>query len=298
MNPDTDKVFKALADRTRRYLLDRLHEDNGQTLGELCERLEMSRQATTQHLAVLEAANLVSTVRRGREKLHYLNPVPLHRIQERWIDKFERPRLRSLSALKQRAEDAMTVKPEFVYVVYIESTPRRSGTRSPTPTPQVPTGATATSPTGRPAPPGSTAARTARASPTSSAMSWRAAAAPPRHHLGGSRRRTGRRTVHGHLRHRAASADRPAHRHPREPEGRGRTRRGRLRLGRGPLQPQVVPGDRPAPPAGAVALPDGVTRGGRTWCRRAATRPARGRSGRLRGCAVPLRRDRSAGRRG
>ena len=125
MNPDTDKVFKALADRTRRYLLDRLHEDNGQTLGELCERLEMSRQATTQHLTVLEAANLVSTVRRGREKLHYLNPVPLHRIQERWIDKFERPRLRSLSALKQRAEDAMTVKPEFVYVVYIESTPEK-----------------------------------------------------------------------------------------------------------------------------------------------------------------------------
>ncbi|WP_181766343.1 ArsR/SmtB family transcription factor [Streptomyces albidus (ex Kaewkla and Franco 2022)] len=120
-----DKVFKALADQTRRYLLDRLHEDNGQTLGELCERIEMSRQATTQHLAVLEAANLVSTVRRGREKIHYLNPVPVHQIQERWIDKFERPRLRSLSALKQRAENAMTAKPEFVYVVYIESTPEK-----------------------------------------------------------------------------------------------------------------------------------------------------------------------------
>ena len=94
---DLDKAFKALADPTRRYLLDLLHEQNGQTLGELCERVEMARQSATQHLAVLEAANLVSTVRQGREKLHYLNPVPLHEIQERWIDKFERPRLRALS---------------------------------------------------------------------------------------------------------------------------------------------------------------------------------------------------------
>lgn len=91
-----DKVFKALADETRRRLLDRLHERNGQTLGELCERIDMARQSVTQHLAVLEAANLVSTVRRGREKLHHLNPVPLHEIQERWIDKFERPRPRGL----------------------------------------------------------------------------------------------------------------------------------------------------------------------------------------------------------
>ncbi|MGH3313645.1 MAG: ArsR/SmtB family transcription factor [Streptomyces sp.] len=120
-----DKVFKALADQTRRYLLDRLHEHNGQTLGELCDRLDMTRQAATQHLGLLEAANLVSTVRRGREKLHYLNPVPLHQIQERWIDKFERPRLRALSAVKQRAENVMTTKPSFVYVVYIESTPER-----------------------------------------------------------------------------------------------------------------------------------------------------------------------------
>ncbi|MFI1255119.1 ArsR/SmtB family transcription factor [Streptomyces netropsis] len=118
-----DKVFKALADQTRRYLLDRLHEHNGQTLGELCERLDMTRQSATQHLALLEAANLVSTVRRGREKLHYLNPVPLHEIQERWIDKFESPRLRALSAVKRRAEEAMTDKPAFVYVTYIESTP-------------------------------------------------------------------------------------------------------------------------------------------------------------------------------
>jgi uncharacterized protein YndB with AHSA1/START domain/DNA-binding transcriptional ArsR family regulator len=120
-----DKVFKALADQTRRYLLDRLHEHNGQTLSELCERVDMTRQAATQHLAVLEAANLVTTVRRGREKLHYLNPVPLHEIQERWIDKFERPRLKVLSAIKRRAEEDMTDKPEFVYVTYIESTPEK-----------------------------------------------------------------------------------------------------------------------------------------------------------------------------
>src|SRR5215475_2720751 len=125
MDPDMDKVFKALADPTRRHLLDRLHERNGQTLGQLCERIRMTRQSTTQHLAVLEAANLVSTVRRGREKLHYLNPVPLHEIQERWIDKFERPRLRALSTLKRRAEEDMTDKPVFVYVTYIESTPER-----------------------------------------------------------------------------------------------------------------------------------------------------------------------------
>ncbi|HEY6424071.1 MAG TPA: metalloregulator ArsR/SmtB family transcription factor [Pseudonocardiaceae bacterium] len=120
-----DNVFKALADQTRRYLLDRLHQHNGQTLGELCERIGMTRQSATQHLAVLEAANLVSTVWRGREKLHYLNPVPLNEIQERWIDKFERPRLRALSTLKRRAEEDMTDKPSFVYVIYIESTPEK-----------------------------------------------------------------------------------------------------------------------------------------------------------------------------
>ncbi|MET8829225.1 metalloregulator ArsR/SmtB family transcription factor [Streptomyces sp. NPDC004610] len=120
-----DQVFKALADDTRRRLLDRLHEQNGQTLGELCARIEMTRQSVTQHLAVLEAANLISTVRRGREKLHYLNPVPLHEIQERWIDKFERPRLRALGALKRRAEEAMTDKPTYIYVTYIASTPEK-----------------------------------------------------------------------------------------------------------------------------------------------------------------------------
>ncbi|MGR3932088.1 ArsR/SmtB family transcription factor [Streptomyces sp. BRA346] len=120
-----DKVFKALADQTRRYLLDRLHERGGQTLGELCEHLAMTRQSATQHLAVLEAANLVSVVRQGREKLHYLNPVPVHEVQERWIDKFERPRLRALGAVKRQAEDAMAERPTYSYVIYIESTPEK-----------------------------------------------------------------------------------------------------------------------------------------------------------------------------
>jgi uncharacterized protein YndB with AHSA1/START domain/DNA-binding transcriptional ArsR family regulator len=120
-----DLVFKALADPTRRYLLDSLREHNGQTLGELCERVDMARQSATQHLAVLEAANLVTTVRRGRQKLHYLNPVPLNEIQERWIERFERPRLRALSAVKRRAEEDMSDRPTFVYVTYIHSTPQR-----------------------------------------------------------------------------------------------------------------------------------------------------------------------------
>jgi DNA-binding transcriptional ArsR family regulator len=99
-----DQVFKALADGSRRELLDRLFADNGQTLGELCERLDMTRQAVSKHLAILEEANLVATVRRGREKLHYLNPVPINEIAERWIGKFERHRLQALSELKQKLE--------------------------------------------------------------------------------------------------------------------------------------------------------------------------------------------------
>jgi len=99
-----DAVFKALADPSRRQLLDRLHARNGQTLGELCERLAMTRQAVSKHLAVLEAANLVVAVRRGREKLHYLNPVPIHEIAERWIDKYEHRRLQALSDLKKKLE--------------------------------------------------------------------------------------------------------------------------------------------------------------------------------------------------
>ena len=101
-----DAVFKALADPARRRLLDILHGNNGQTLGALCGHFDMSRQAVTQHLAVLEQASLVTTIWHGREKLHYLNPVPLHEIADRWIGKFERSRLRTVdqtAACPQRA---------------------------------------------------------------------------------------------------------------------------------------------------------------------------------------------------
>ncbi len=101
---DTDLLFKALADPSRRKLLDLLHGYDGRTLNELCEHLDMTRQGVTQHLDLLEAANLVATVRRGREKLHFLNPVPLQEICERWIAKFEKPRLKALSDLKKRLE--------------------------------------------------------------------------------------------------------------------------------------------------------------------------------------------------
>ena len=121
-----DLVFKALADPTRRLLLDRLREHNGQTLRELCERLEMARQSATQHLDILVRANLVTVVRRGRERLHYLNPVPIHEIEERWISGFEKPRLQAISAIKNQAEEyAMTngptSVPTYVYVTYIRA---------------------------------------------------------------------------------------------------------------------------------------------------------------------------------
>lgn len=101
---DTDLLFKALADRSRRKLLDLLYAHDGRSLGALCAHLDMSRQAVTQHLSVLETANLVATRWRGREKLHFLNPVPLQEIYERWIGKFERPRLKALAKLKQTLE--------------------------------------------------------------------------------------------------------------------------------------------------------------------------------------------------
>ena len=99
-----DAVFRALADASRRQLLDRLHGQNGQTLSELCRELDMTRQAVTKHLAILEGANLVATRRRGREKLHFINPVPINEIAERWIGKFDRPRLAALSDLKRSFE--------------------------------------------------------------------------------------------------------------------------------------------------------------------------------------------------
>jgi DNA-binding transcriptional ArsR family regulator len=102
-----DAVFKALADGSRRKLLDALRRQNGQTLGELCEHLDMTRQAVTKHLVLLEKANLVAVVWRGRDKLHYLNPTPLHEIYERWIGKYERHRLQALSDLKKGLESAV-----------------------------------------------------------------------------------------------------------------------------------------------------------------------------------------------
>ena len=103
---DPDALFKALADPSRRRLLDLLHANDGRTLNELCEHLDMTRQGVTQHLAVLEAADLVATLRRGREKLHFLNAVPLQQIYDRWIAKFEKPRLKALADLKRRMEKA------------------------------------------------------------------------------------------------------------------------------------------------------------------------------------------------
>ena len=97
-------MFKALADPGRRQLLDRLHVNNGQTLGELCQHLEMTRQAVTKHLKLLEAANLVAIIWQGREKLHFLNPVPILEIADRWIGKYERGRLRALADLKKNLE--------------------------------------------------------------------------------------------------------------------------------------------------------------------------------------------------
>ncbi|GAB2843248.1 SRPBCC domain-containing protein [Streptomyces deserti] len=122
-----DLTFKALADPTRRLLLDRLRERGGQTLRELCEHLDMARQSATQHLDLLVRANLVTVVRRGRERLHYLNPVPIHEIEERWISRFDRPRLQAISAIRNQAEEyAMTSAtspvPTYVYVTYIRAT--------------------------------------------------------------------------------------------------------------------------------------------------------------------------------
>ena len=126
MPVDLTPVFKALADQSRRQLLDRLHDRDGQTLGELCGSLDMARQSASQHLSVLEAAHLVSAVWHGREKLHYLNPVPLHEAQERWIDKFEASRLRALSGIRHSAEElAMTTQPTYVYVTYIKASPEQ-----------------------------------------------------------------------------------------------------------------------------------------------------------------------------
>lgn len=121
-------VFKALAHPTRRLLLDRLRRQNGQTLSELCHSLEMARQSVTQHLDLLAQANLVAIVHRGRERLHYLNPAPIHDIGERWIAAYDAPRLAALSTIRHRAEEytmttSTTPVPAYVYVTYIQATP-------------------------------------------------------------------------------------------------------------------------------------------------------------------------------
>lgn len=120
-----DEVFKALADPSRRLLLDSLNERNGQTLRELCSGLDMARQSVSKHLAILEAANLVTTVRRGREKLHYLNAAPINEIGERWITRYERDRVHALADLKRALEDTTMEKPSFVYTTYVRTTPER-----------------------------------------------------------------------------------------------------------------------------------------------------------------------------
>lgn len=120
-----DAIFRALADPSRRTLLDSLNARNGQALGELCGQLEMARQSVSKHLAILEAANLVTTVWRGREKLHYLNAEPINAIAERWIDQYSRERVRALSDLKRALESTPMERPQFVYTTYINTTPQR-----------------------------------------------------------------------------------------------------------------------------------------------------------------------------
>src|SRR3954470_21026640 len=122
---EMDDVFRALADTSRRRLLDSLNARNGQTLRELCEGLDMSRQAVSKHLAVLEGADLVTSVRRGREKFHYLNPAPINEIGERWINHYERGRVEALADLKRALEETPMDKPSFVYTTYIKTTPER-----------------------------------------------------------------------------------------------------------------------------------------------------------------------------
>src|SRR5438270_7186063 len=123
--PDLDDVFRALADPSRRALLDSLNARNGQTLRELCEGLAMARQSVSKHLAVLEAAGLVTTVRRGREKLHYLNAAPINEISDRWINRYHQRRVHALADLKRALEDTEMPSPEFVYTTYIKTSPER-----------------------------------------------------------------------------------------------------------------------------------------------------------------------------
>jgi DNA-binding transcriptional ArsR family regulator/uncharacterized protein YndB with AHSA1/START domain len=122
---EMDDVFKALADPSRRALLDSLNARSGQTLRELSAGLDMARQSVSKHLAVLEAAGLVATVRRGREKLHYLNAAPISDIAARWISRYDQPRVEALADLKKALEGIEVEAPSFVYTTYIRTTPER-----------------------------------------------------------------------------------------------------------------------------------------------------------------------------
>ena len=244
-----DSVFKALADPTRRLLLDRLREHNGQTLTELCTRLNMARQSATQHLDILERASLVTVVRRGRERLHYLNPVPIHDIEERWISGFDQPRLRAISAIKNQAEeyamtDGPTSVPAYVYVTYIRASAEQVW--------QALTDADLTARFWGHAnvsdwQPGSTwEHRRADGSGIVDVVGQVIRTEPPigaGHHLRRLPRR-GQGTVGGDLSHRAAPGHRPPHRDPREPAQPGDAGRHLARLAGRAGQPQVAAGDR------------------------------------------------------
>ena len=253
-----DPVFKALADPTRRLLLDRLREHNGQTLRELCERLAMARQSATQHLDILVRANLVTVVRRGRERLHYLNPVPIHEIEERWISGFDKPRLQAISAIKNQAEEyAMTNDPPACR-----------------PTSTSPTSARAREQVWQAL---TDADLTARYWGHANVSDWQPGSSWEHRRVDGSgnvdvvgrvleaepptrlvitfedaprRRHAG--AVGRHLPRRAAPGHRPPHRDPREPPQPGDARRHLGGLAGRAGQPQVAARDRRGPSAGAV----------------------------------------------
>lgn len=120
-----DAVFRALADPNRRHLLDQLRQQNGRSLRDLCASLDMARQSVTKHIAVLEAAGLVSTVRRGREKIHFLNAAPINDIADRWISRYHRERVHAIADLRRALEDSTVSQTEFLYVTYIRTTPEQ-----------------------------------------------------------------------------------------------------------------------------------------------------------------------------
>ena len=240
---DMAPVFRALADPTRRRLLDRLHADNGQTLTALGRELGMSRQGVTAHLDLLVAAGVVTTVKQGREKLHFLNPVPIHEIHERWIAKFEQPDLEALSGLKRQLEkESAMEKPTYVYATFIAATPERVWDAL--------------------TDPDQTEAFWGHRNVSSwtKGASWTMEWANGRGDDGGGEIievDPPRRLVHtwgvngaAHksprdLRHRAGQRRRQAHHHPRQPH-RGRARRHRSGLADRPCQLEVLPRNRDA----------------------------------------------------